>query len=322
MTIRIDKSYYYSGKNNTIELDCKGKGTKDDPFIIDGSVALPNSVEINESDAFIYLINCRISKLGITISKNITIKNSYIEQVWLSSCRDVRILNCLNRTIGLEMSQNCVLDGCKIERGFSSWCSSYNVIKNCTIKKIWEYNIFGRCKDNVFENNKIPEKYLAKLKRESMKKFNNNTTQNQIFSIIESDPDYVECTGTGFKEDPFIFMLQDIPCDSTYFSFLESVHYVHIKHYDLHRLFFGFCKNKFINDCDIIALGLNYCSNVKIQKSHIQYLRLGHSKNILVSNCIVENLKLKKSFNGGIIFENCTIDLIKGKNDDKIEIIN
>jgi len=50
------------------ELDCKGKGTEEDLFIIDESVALPNSFEINESEVFIHIINHRISKLNIAYS--------------------------------------------------------------------------------------------------------------------------------------------------------------------------------------------------------------------------------------------------------------
>lgn len=47
------------------ERDCKGKRTEEDPFIIDESVALPNSFQINESKAFIHIINHKISKLNI-----------------------------------------------------------------------------------------------------------------------------------------------------------------------------------------------------------------------------------------------------------------
>lgn len=55
MKIKIDKTTKYSEKNNIIELECKGNGTKEHPLIIDASVDLPQSFEINESEAFIII---------------------------------------------------------------------------------------------------------------------------------------------------------------------------------------------------------------------------------------------------------------------------
>jgi hypothetical protein len=317
MKIQIEKTSKYSEQNNVIEFDCKGKGTEDDPLIVDASLNLPESFEINESEVYINITNCTISKLKISVSRNISFIDCYIDWFEISGCTKIRITNTVSGVIGLEMCNDCFLENCDIARTFAIVNSSNNIIRNCSIKERFEYNLFNRCKDNVFENNQISNKLLHKIEENPLS--NMDQGKKPLFTIIES-PITIECTGKGFKEDPFIFTPQIFYAQR--FSLIETVHHVLINNFNLRYIFIGRCKNKYINDCNVKIIELDYASNVKIAKTRIKNLWFGQCKNILISECIIDKVKLKKPFIGGTVFKNCKIDQIKGKSANKIMIEN
>ncbi|MFX1489301.1 MAG: hypothetical protein ACFFBI_09150 [Promethearchaeota archaeon] len=317
MKIKIEKTSRYSEISNVIELDCKGNGTKDDPLIIDESVSLPTSFELNESELYIQMKNCMLLKLKISISKNILIEDCHIDWFELSGCSKIEIVNVISGLIGMGMSNNCILNGCTIERELSIANSSYNLIKNCIVKKRLDYNLFERCIDTTFENNKIPERYIGKIRTAAIKD-KNTEKKHQIFTIVESAEE-IECTGTGFKEEPFVFTPQKFWHHALYL--LETVHYVLINDFNLRYIFLGRCKNKFIKNCDVRTIEMEHCSNIRIERTNLKYLRCGPCENVIVTDCTIDKIEIYKSFRGGVIIKNCSVRQV-GKRADRLNLEN
>ncbi|MFX1281350.1 MAG: hypothetical protein ACFFA3_18525 [Promethearchaeota archaeon] len=315
MQLKIYKSSNYSENNNLLELECKGNGTKEDPFIINPSTNLPEYFEINESEDYILISNCSVSTLKISISKNITLKDCYVDWLEVSGCRNILITDVISGLLALVMSHKCTLYGCEIERELCISNSSNNLIKNCIVKQRLDYNLFERCSDNRFEDNIIPEKHLSKISKDSANLMN-DSFEKQLFTIPESATTF-ECKGNGYKDDPFIFTPQVFYMNR--FSLLETVHYVIIKNFNLRYIGLARCKNKFIEDSKIKLLLLDYCSNVKIERTEVKKLWIGQVQDVLISDCTVDKINVKKSFEGGIVFKNCAINQMKGKNLDKIK---
>ncbi|MFX1478258.1 MAG: hypothetical protein ACFFCI_09005 [Promethearchaeota archaeon] len=317
MKIVIDVTSKYSEKFNVAELDCKGSGTKDDPLIIDESVSIPTSFELNESELYIQMKNCMLLKLKISISKNILIEDCHIDWFELSGCSEIEIINVISGLIGMGMSNNCILNGCTIERELSIANSSNNLIKNFNVKKRLDYNLFERCTDNIFENNKISERYSGKIRTDSIEDKNTEKKQ-QIFTIVESSEE-IECTGTGFKEEPFVFTPQEFWRQALYL--LETVHYVLINNFNLKYIFLGRCKNKFIKDCDVRTIEVEHCSNIRIEKTNLKNLRFGPCENVIVTDCTIDKIEMYKSFRGGVVIKNCTVRRV-GKRAERLILEN
>ncbi|MFW9876035.1 MAG: hypothetical protein ACFFG0_23275 [Candidatus Thorarchaeota archaeon] len=312
MKIKLYRNYKYSSLNNISEKDCRGSGTENDPVVIDGSIPLPREfLEIIDSEIFLLITNRNIKKLRITVSKNVIIKDCSIDWLWLSGCSDIKLVNVKSPSVVLEMCHNCILDDCEIRLHLFN--STHNLIKNCTIDFL-ESNLYLRSKDNIFENNNIHDKYLAKIS-------NQMTYDEQVFTVTEVTPPMIKCSGTGFVEDPFIFDLKDFS-DSDSIYLMESAHNILINNYNIRLIWFKRCKNKIIEDCKLKYLGIEFCSDIKIEKDIIEKLYLGESKNLSIINCTIKKVKLKRSFKGGVVFKNCTLLQIKGKSVNKVKLEN
>lgn len=316
MKFNIYRTPKYSEKNNIIELNCEGNGTENDPLIIDEFVPLPKSFEINDSEIFIHITNHTLSNLKISISKNITIDNCYIEWFELNSCAHIKISKASSVLMGIGMCNNCTLDGCIIWGTLSITNSSHNVIKNCDVHQRLIYNIFNQCRVNIFEGLDIPERDTDKILQDSSTGLDYSKNE-QLFTIVESSQK-IEGTGTGFKEDPFIFTPQEFSRQG--FSLMESVHYVLIKNFNLRFIFLGRCKNKFIEDCKVRSIELKHCSNIRLDRTDLKTLRLGQCQDVTIDNCTIEILRLEKSFDEGVFIKDCLIRQIKGKNFDKLKL--
>ncbi|MHA2474419.1 MAG: hypothetical protein ACXAES_14430 [Promethearchaeota archaeon] len=145
------------------EIECKGSGTESDPAIIESSENLPRGLCMKNSNFFIIIQNCYLSKILLTSCQNIRIVNCNVRSITLQHSSNIFVnKSTMRRTLSLWWSNNIKIEDCNIKR-VKFTTSNSNIIKNSTIKKI-KY-VYGN--DNIFKANIIPEKHLTKIVKKS-----------------------------------------------------------------------------------------------------------------------------------------------------------
>ena len=146
----------YIGKNphyKKIILDFKGRGTRDDPIIIEPAENIPQSFDIRDLDLFINIRNCELQALSIDSCQNIKLENCIFKIILLKNCLGIDLKSIrLTKYLKLGDCLRIKIEDCII-KNLSIYHYNFNVIKNCVINKIKEV----RSKENVFESIKIPE---------------------------------------------------------------------------------------------------------------------------------------------------------------------
>ena len=146
-------------KNELLEK-YQGKGTEDDPILIQSQKYQFDPVEIRNSSLFIILRNCEIDKAFYVKCKNLFIEKCTFNKCNFGKCSNIIIKNCVvNQLLGLHQCHDMQIKQCTIQKLKLSYCHK-NMIELCNINQI-SYNM---SRDNIFEKNKIPTSELSKIK--------------------------------------------------------------------------------------------------------------------------------------------------------------
>jgi hypothetical protein len=101
-------------ESKKVDIHCDGKGTMDDPFIIEPSEILPRDFELKELQhhfiirdildlnnidisfsKHILIENCMLNHLTLSSCSETTVKKSYIvKDMMLNDCNDIHVENC------------------------------------------------------------------------------------------------------------------------------------------------------------------------------------------------------------------------------------
>lgn len=132
----------------------KGKGTLEDPYVIEPSERLPQHLQIRDSLYFVHFKNCNFNKLILKKCKNVKIIDCTSEVLQLDNCYNMQIRRSRFSTL-LYMRKcfNNNIDGCSITL-FDLIRSHENIIENCEISKAQNQYSSG----NTFKNIQIPDK--------------------------------------------------------------------------------------------------------------------------------------------------------------------
>ncbi len=145
-------------KNELLE-NYQGKGTEDDPILIQSQKFQSDTVEIRNSSLSIVFSNCEFDRAFYVKCKNLTIQNCRFNECNLGKCSDIKIKDCVvNRLLGLYQCHDMLIRECTIQEFRLSY-SHKNVIKLCNINQI-SHTVSG---GNLFERNKIPGSELSKI---------------------------------------------------------------------------------------------------------------------------------------------------------------
>jgi len=146
-------------KNELLEK-YQGKGTEDDPILIQSQKFQTDTIEIQNSSLFIVVSNCEFDRAFYVKCKNITIEKCTFNECNFGKCSEIRIKNSLvNRLLGLFHYRDMLLKECTIQK-FKLSYSHKNRIESCNIDQI-SYKV---SRENLFEKNKIPASEFSKIK--------------------------------------------------------------------------------------------------------------------------------------------------------------
>ncbi len=129
------------------KLNWKGKGTEDDPFIINDPNPLPKEFLITYSELFIVIENCKWFGLGLLGVKNLKINNCIIRNLYLEYCSTLVLEQVKVKSLVMKNCTEIVCLSCylsEVELKLSTW----NAFSNCILLRIYEDEFSGH---NVFE---------------------------------------------------------------------------------------------------------------------------------------------------------------------------
>ena len=152
----------YGRSINKLEIECSGTGTIEDPIIIDNSVQLPSSFEIEGSELYIHIKNLKLEhNFAISKSRNITIENcEFYHHTCLSSSnliiKKCFFVNSLFRLVENSEFQDSIFGRIAMEDFHD------NIFKKCEIDRIgWG----SKSWDNKFEDCDIALNAIVKLEQ-------------------------------------------------------------------------------------------------------------------------------------------------------------
>ena len=184
-------------KTRNIEIYCKGAGTKNDPFIIDGIFPIPNRVIIENDKHYYLLQNLKLKKIGLDGCENFTLKNCEFTEFRLNKCANINIKNTLIvRESRLKDCQNIQFENCLIKNMILSesnggnfnncffvhlkdWMSSNNNYRNIKL----EFLESNKKEENFYKENILKETDIKKSNYKLKKLFYTNL-KNEFLSIL------------------------------------------------------------------------------------------------------------------------------------------
>ena len=172
-------------QQRTIELDCEGDGTKDNPIIIEPSEQLPNLFMIHRSNLYVKIRNCENS-IHLNVVQNITIENCNSRSILVLVSSNVTLKDCqIRKFLRLRSCSNVTVEDCKITK-IQFYDSSKNIIRNCVISKEIE---LSESEDNIIQNNiysdiMFEKRIRKKTKNRSLKPLNSTYPYWIIITII------------------------------------------------------------------------------------------------------------------------------------------
>ena len=150
------------GRINKLEIECSGTGTIKDPIIIDNSVQLPSSFEIEGSELYIHIKDLKLEhNFSILKSRNITIENCEFYNLTCLSSSYLRINKCffvnsLFRLVENSEFQDSIFGRITMEDFHD------NIFKTCEIDRVgWG----SKSWDNKFDDCDIALNASIKLER-------------------------------------------------------------------------------------------------------------------------------------------------------------
>jgi len=145
----------------------KGKGTQENPILIEPSEILPRYLKIEKSTYYIHFKDCTFDSLIIKKCQNVKIFRSTFGTLHLEKSSNIKIQECkFNETLTLLKSQRIKLDDCNINH-FNLLYSYSNQITNCKLNS--SMNQFSRA--NTFKEIKFSEnseKYIGDLTKSTV----------------------------------------------------------------------------------------------------------------------------------------------------------
>lgn len=307
MKLTIYKGHAFSLKVNTFELECPGKGTKEDPILIT-SKKFNDFFIIMDSELHIHIKDCKFDQFGCSLSKNIIVEKCELNFLKLRSCTDIQIKEAKGEFFDSIKSNNCSFFDCISSKGFGLFKSNNNVIKNCILQKRLDIHLSS---GNHFENNQIQEKYKEKTKDQDLIQIKN--TFDFVSGKRTSGEKFyeIECEGSGFEKDQFIIE----PLEDNYktLTIEKSIHYAILKNFTLKSLLIALSANKTIENCKVRFFYTNYADKIKIKNVTAERLTIDTTDNLLIENSNIGKLVIHNSNDSDIIINNCKIEYMKKK---------
>ncbi len=103
----IDKTFFEENKAN---IDWKGKGSQNDPIVIDDNIDLPLNIRFMTGDLYIHIRNIDINVLVLDNSHNIIIEDSVLSKIKLIKCNNVIIRENLIRNMKIFFGRDNIIE--------------------------------------------------------------------------------------------------------------------------------------------------------------------------------------------------------------------
>ena len=107
----IDKSFF--DKNKT-SVGWKGKGTQNEPIVIDDSIDLPLSIRFMTGDLYIHIRNVDINVLVLDNCQNIIVEDSILSKIKIIKCNNVIIRENLIRDMKILFGRDNIIENNRI----------------------------------------------------------------------------------------------------------------------------------------------------------------------------------------------------------------
>ena len=277
MKIKIRTAKYkHSGEPlqfKKIDIECKGAGVKEDPFILDSSSDIPNDFEILESKVHIIIKNCHVNSLVLGYSKNITIKECSFRAVFLYHCADITINKCHINFMTLNVCRNCLLKNSKFDTEFKIFKCYNNTFKACEWDIFFDSNDLSR--GNILESIDDPFiEDILEIQKPLVKTTDSFAISTSTFwhGVILKD---IECQGTGTVKDPIIIDNSNVKkIDLKDIVIYHNRHHVIFRNLTLKKIKIYDSKHVTLEGCDISkSIHLKFCSDIKIRSISMKLLK-------------------------------------------------
>ncbi len=325
MKIKLRKgTYKHSGeplKFEEFEVECRGTGIKEDPFIIDSSSSIPNNFEILESERFIIIENCRLNSLVLGYCKNITMKNCIFRSSFLYNCINITIDSSEINFINLIVCRNCLLKDSKFDTEFKLYKCYNNTFKNCYWDIFFDSDNLSR--GNYLEN--IDHPWIDEI-LEIQKPLKEPTESFSIstFSLFHGNVlKEIECRGMGTKSDPIIIDSHNIKKAKVKdLTFYHNRHFVIFKNLDLKKIALYDTKHITLESYNISkSCNLKFCSDIEMNFVSINVLKFGACQDTSIENSDIKEIDLYKGYEGTINLKNSRYQKISENALNQIKVL-
>ena len=292
------------------DLDSKGKGIKDDPFIFDSSSDLPQDFEIVESNVYIIIKNCQLNSLLLAYSKNVVIQDCTFRSLSLLNCVNISIIKCNANFMKINQCQSCLLKDSNFDTEFKLYKCYSTTFNNCKWDLFFDSDNLSR--GNIIENIKDPYiEDVLYIQKPLLKKKNTFAISSSSFThgnILQE----IECKGSGRINDPIIIdnsavkkaRLKDI-------TLYLNKYYIIFKNLVLKKINLYDSKNVTLENCNISkSIKLKFCSDIKIKSITVRFLRFGACQDIYIENSKIKEINLYKGYKGSVNLKNCNYKII------------
>ena len=103
----IDKTFFEENKAN---IDWKGKGTQNEPFVIDDRIDLPLNIRFMTGDLSIHIRNIDINILVLENCQNIIVEDSILSKIKIVKCNNVIIRENLIRDMKIFFGRDNIIE--------------------------------------------------------------------------------------------------------------------------------------------------------------------------------------------------------------------
>ena len=103
----IDKSFFEENKAN---IDWKGKGTQNEPIVINDRIDLPLNIRFMTGDLYIHIRNIDINILILENCQNIIVEDSILSKIKILRCNNVIIRENLIRDMKIFFSSDNIIE--------------------------------------------------------------------------------------------------------------------------------------------------------------------------------------------------------------------
>ncbi len=308
MKIKLRKGIYKrSGEPlrfEEFEVECRGTGVKEDPFIIDSSSSIPNDFEILESKRFIIIENCHLNSIVLGYCKNIYMKNCILRSLFFYNCTDITIDNCESNFINLIECRNCLLKDSRFDTEFKLYKCYNNKFKNCYWDLFFDSDNLSR--GNYLEN--IDHPWIEEILeiQKPLKKTTDSFAVSTFSSLYGNILKDIECRGSGTKKDPIVIDNPNIKkAKLKDLTLYHNRYYVIFKNLTLKKIKLFDSKHVILEDCTFSkSFHLKFCSDIRIISNTVKFLKFGSCQDTFIENSDIKEIDLYKGYEGTINLKN------------------